>query len=70
VERESQKPIIVGRRGEAIKRLGRKARKKIEFLSGRSIYLELHVKVAKNWRKDETFLRRAMKPPDRYLPSE
>lgn len=68
VERESQKPILLGRRGEAIKRLGTRARKKIEFLSGRGVFLKLHVKVAKNWRKDSSFLRRAMKPPQEYLP--
>ncbi len=70
VERDSQKPILIGRRGEAIKRLGTKARKKIENLSGHDIFLVLHVKVAKNWRSDENFIRRAMKPPSSYLPSE
>lgn len=68
VERNSQKPIIIGKRGEAIKRLGTKARKKIEALSGRPVFLELRVKVAPNWRKDEDFLRRATKPPEEYLP--
>ncbi|MBN2380406.1 GTPase Era [candidate division WOR-3 bacterium] len=67
VERESQKPIVLGRGGEAIKRLGTRARKKIELLSGRPIFLQLHVKVAKNWRKDEAFVRRAMRPPEKYL---
>ncbi|MBD3286935.1 GTPase Era, partial [candidate division WOR-3 bacterium] len=70
VERESQKPIILGRRGEAIKRLGTRARKKIEQLSGRQVFLELHVKVAKKWRKNESLVRRAFKPPDKYLPNE
>jgi len=68
VERDSQRPIILGRGGEAIKRLGTRARKKIEALSGRAVYLELHVKVAKNWRKDPSFVRRATKPPQSYLP--
>ncbi|MEA3312305.1 MAG: GTPase Era [candidate division WOR-3 bacterium] len=67
VERESQKPIILGRGGEAVKRLGTRARKKIELLSGRSVFLELRVKVARNWRKDPSFIRRATKPPQSYL---
>jgi GTP-binding protein Era len=67
VERESQKPIILGRGGEAAKRLGTRARKKIELLSGRSVFLELRVKVAKNWRRDPSFIRRATKPPEGYL---
>jgi len=68
VERESQKPIILGRGGEAVKRLGTRARKKIELLSDRSVFLELRVKVAKNWRRDPSFVRRATKPPQSYLP--
>jgi len=68
VERVSQRPIILGRGGEAIKRLGARARRKIEALSGRPIFLELHVKVARNWRSDEALVRRAMKPPQEYLP--
>lgn len=70
VERDSQKPIIIGRRGEAIKRLGIRARRKIETLSGREVFLELRVKVARNWRSNEGFVRRAMKPPQKYLPEE
>lgn len=68
VERDSQRPIILGKRGEAIKRLGTNARKKIEALSGRPVFLELRVKVAKNWRTDDAFVRRAMKPPEQHLP--
>jgi GTP-binding protein Era len=68
VERESQKPILIGRRGAAIKRLGMRARKKIETLSGHPVYLELHVKVARNWRSDRSFVHRAMKPPESFLP--
>jgi len=70
VERESQKPIILGRGGEAIKRMGTRARKKIEALSGRSVFLELRVKLAKNWRRDPSFVRRATKPPQEYLPDQ
>lgn len=68
VERESQKPIILGRGGSSIKRLGTRARRKIEALSARSVFLELRVKVARNWRKDPSFVRRATKPPEAFLP--
>ncbi|NLI97140.1 GTPase Era [bacterium] len=68
VERESQRPIILGKGGAAIKRLGTRARQKIEALSTRPCYLELHIKVAKDWRKDDGFVRRATKPPEAYLP--
>lgn len=57
VERESQKPIIIGRGGQLIKRIGMEARQDIEKLTGRPAYLELWVKVRKNWRKNEFDLR-------------
>lgn len=57
VERESQKPIIIGKGGEMLKRIGTEARKDIEALTGRPVYLELWVKVRKNWRKNEFDLR-------------
>jgi len=53
VERESQKPIIIGRGGQLLKRIGTEARKEIEELTGRPAFLELWVKVRKNWRKNE-----------------
>lgn len=49
VEKESQKGVVIGANGEAIKRLGREARYKLEEFSGKKIYLELFVKVIKNW---------------------
>jgi len=58
VARESQKPIIIGHKGQAIKRLGIEARKEIEEFLGTKVYLELYVKVAKNWRNDSSKLRR------------
>lgn len=58
VERESQKPIIIGRDGRALKRLGVEARRDVEQLLGRPVYLELVVKVAENWRRDPEFIRR------------
>lgn len=58
VERESQKAIILGNKGEAIKKLGTEARKKIEEFVGRKIFLGLTVKVNDNWRDNENSLKR------------
>jgi GTPase len=57
VERDSQKAIIIGRAGMALKRVGSQARQEIEAFIGRPVYLELRVKVAEAWRKDERFIR-------------
>lgn len=57
VERDSQKKIILGKKGEMIKTLGELSRKEIEEFLGREVYLELYVKVKKDWRKDKTFLK-------------
>ena len=58
VERESQKPIILGKKGSKIKKLGNSARKSIEEFLLREVYLELRVKVVENWRKNEKMLDR------------
>jgi len=58
VERESQKGIIIGEEGAMLKKIGSAARKEIEAMSGRKVFLELRVKVSKNWRDDEDALRR------------
>ncbi len=58
VERESQKPIVIGQGGEVIKKIGSTARKEIEAMSDRKVFLELRVKVAKNWRNNVEDLRR------------
>ncbi len=58
VERNSQKGILIGRGGQALKRVGQAARKDLEKLFGKKVFLELFVKVRKNWRKDEGWLRR------------
>jgi GTP-binding protein Era len=58
VERESQKGIVIGRGAEMLKRIGTTARRQIEEMSGRSVYLDLRVKVLKEWRKDEKAMRR------------
>ncbi len=56
VEKQSQKGIIIGKKGEAIKRIGRSAREKIEELSQKQCYLNLQVSVKKGWSKDKGYL--------------
>lgn len=56
VERNSQKGIVIGQGGEKLKKIGIDARRKIEDLTGRSVYLSLRVKVRKNWRNDDAAL--------------
>jgi len=58
VERESQKGIVIGDGGAMLKKIGSAARKEIEAMSGRKVFLQLRVKVAKDWRNDENALRR------------
>jgi len=57
IEKESQKGIIIGKKGESIKRIGKAAREKIEELSGKKAYLNLQVVVKKGWTKDKHFLK-------------
>jgi len=57
VEKKSQKPIIIGKNGKTIKNIGTKARLGIEEFLSRKVYLDLHVKVRKDWRNKEVFLR-------------
>ncbi len=57
VERESQKGIVIGRGGSAIKRIGEISRQKIEEIIGRRVYLELRVKVLAGWRRKRARLR-------------
>ena len=58
VERDSQKAIVIGKGGSRLKYVGTKARKGIEELLGVPVYLDLHVKIAKDWQKDPKQLRR------------
>jgi len=58
VERETQKGIIIGHKGEALKRVGVESRKDLEKFFGKQVHLELYVKVNKNWRSDARQLRR------------
>jgi GTPase len=56
VEQASQKPIVIGRRGEMIKRIGTEARHDLERFFGTKVFLDLHVKVRADWRDDERVL--------------
>jgi len=56
VDRESHKPIVVGKGGDMIKRIGTAAREELEKFFGTRVYLDLHVKVEAEWREDERVL--------------
>jgi GTP-binding protein Era len=58
VERESQKAIIIGNKGAALKKVGKEARKQMEKFLGKQVFLELFVKVMKDWRDNEKILKR------------
>lgn len=58
IERPSQKGIIIGPKGKRLKEVGIKSRKHIEALLGTPVFLDLHVKVAKDWQRDPKQLRR------------
>jgi GTP-binding protein Era len=58
VERDSQKSIVIGTRGARLKDVGTRARAEIEALLGKRIYLDLHVRVAKEWQRDPKQLRK------------
>ncbi|GAB2987150.1 GTPase Era [Amycolatopsis acidiphila] len=58
VERPSQKGIILGHKGERLRTVGSEARRHIEALLGTKVYLDLHIKVAKDWQRDPKQLRR------------
>ena len=57
VERESQKPIIIGNKGAGIKRIGTEAREDIEEFFSKKVFLDLFVKVSKNWRNNDNRLK-------------
>ncbi|MBA09604.1 GTPase Era [Flavobacteriaceae bacterium] len=58
VERETQKGIIIGHKGAALKRVGVEARKDLQRFFGKQVHLELYVKVNKNWRSNQNQLKR------------
>jgi GTP-binding protein Era len=57
VERDTQKGIIIGKAGSSLKKVGTEARKDMETFFGKKVFLETHVKVAGNWRKETNRLR-------------
>ncbi len=65
VERDSQKGIIIGKKGAALREIGFLARKEIEAFLQHPVYLELHVRVRKDWRQHEQWVRRLGYRPDR-----
>ena len=58
VERDSQKGIVIGKGGEMLKRIGTEARRELEALLGQQVYLELRVKVLRDWQRDPKALTR------------
>ena len=58
VARDSQKGIIIGHKGSAIKKVGSEARKDAEEFFGKKMFLELYVKVAKDWREKDSQLKK------------
>lgn len=58
VERDSQKPIIIGKGGARLKKIGSQARSNIELLLGTKVFLSIHVRVAKEWQRDPKQLRK------------
>ena len=58
IERDSQKAILIGKKGQAIKEIGVMARKDIELLLDKEVFLQLYVKVRENWREDDAWLKR------------
>ena len=58
VERESQKGIVIGRGGETLKTIGSRAREEMELVLGCKVFLDLHVKVLKEWQRDPRALER------------
>lgn len=58
VAKDSQKAIVIGRKGQKLKEIGRAARLEIEALLGKQVYLALQVKVKKNWIEDDTMISR------------
>ncbi|MDX1992941.1 MAG: GTPase Era [bacterium] len=58
VERDSQKGILIGKGGEMIKRLGSESRRELEDMLETKVFLDLHIKVLKNWRSDPELMKR------------
>jgi GTP-binding protein Era len=65
VERESHKGIVIGKAGDMLKKIGTTARKEIEDMSGRKVFLELRVKVLENWRNNPILLKQLGYRPEK-----
>jgi GTP-binding protein Era len=66
VERDSQKPIVIGRRGDIVKQIGSAARQEIERFFQTKVFLDLRVAVKEEWREDDRLLDRlGVRPPER-----
>ena len=57
VSNESQKKILIGKGGSMIKKIGTNARVELEKITEKKVFLELFVKVVKNWQKDDNFIK-------------
>ena len=57
VERDSQKAIVIGRKGQMIREIGTKAREELEKATGQKVFLDVIVKVQKDWKNDQAFLK-------------
>lgn len=64
VEKDSQKKILIGQKGSKIKKISTQARKEIEKLLDKKVFLELYVKLSKNWRKNPRFIKEYLDGPD------
>ena len=65
VERETHKGMVIGKGGEMLKKIGVTARQEIEEMTGRKVFLELHVKVLENWRNNPTLLKQLGYRPEK-----
>jgi len=58
LERESQKAILIGKKGQGLKRLGELARKKLESFFDKKVFLNLFIKIKKDWRKEKNYIKK------------
>ena len=58
VERDSQKGIVIGKGGQTLRTIGTRAREEMELVLGTKVYLDVRVKVVKEWQRDPTALER------------
>jgi hypothetical protein len=70
VDRESQKPIVVGKGGEMVKRIGMAAREELERFFSTHVFLDLHVRVSTDWREDERALKNCSIMPGFDIPKD